>query len=141
MHFSLFQFCQSSSNEDEELAHKVLGDEYAVQIATLRELMTRIVSFPNIQKWLTPEGFTKIFVILGRNSQGVGTSAFATYVSNVEKLNVSEDEKKAVLDTIDHIYEVMDSGKVPSVTCISSVQFLTNNNCFDFVCSCWTFHG
>ncbi len=52
----------------------------------------------------------KLFVLIGRNSQGVGTSSFATYVTNVEKLELSLDEKKAALDTIDNIYEVMDSG-------------------------------
>lgn len=60
-------------------------------------------------QWLTPEGFLKLFVLIGRNSQGVGTSPFATYVENVEKQELPVDEKKAVLDTIDHIYEVMDS--------------------------------
>ncbi|OXA50198.1 SET and MYND domain-containing protein 5 [Folsomia candida] len=102
-------FCQASANEDEELAHKVLGDEYSLQVTTLRQLVISIVNFPNIQQWLTPEGFLKLFVLIGRNSQGVGTSPFATYVENVEKQELPVDEKKAVLDTIDHIYEVMDS--------------------------------
>lgn len=61
-------------------------------------------------QWLTPEGFLKLFVLIGRNSQGVGTSPFATYVSNVEKLDISAEEKKLILDNIDHIYEVMDTG-------------------------------
>jgi len=62
-------------------------------------------------KWLTLEGFLKLFVLIGRNSQGVGTSPFATYVTNVEKLEIPGDEKKALLDNIDHIYEVMSAGK------------------------------
>jgi len=102
-------FCQASTSEDEELAHKSLGDEYSTQISTLRQLVKGVVDFPNIQQWLTPEGFLKLFVLIGRNSQGVGTSPFATYVTNVEKLLIGPDEKKAILDTIDHIYEVMDS--------------------------------
>jgi hypothetical protein len=122
------QFCQSSSNEDEELAHKALGDEYSLQISTLGELVKNIINFPNIQQvtfteiiqskskesicllqWLTPEGFLKLFVLLGRNAQGVGTSSFATYVTNIEKLEMSVDEKKAILETIDHLYVVIDS--------------------------------
>jgi len=61
-------------------------------------------------QWLTPEGFLKLFVLVGRNAQGVGTSSFATYVEQLEKLELHPDEKKALLDHIDNIYEVIDAG-------------------------------
>jgi len=39
----------------------------------------------------------------------VGTSAFATYVERLETLELPVDEKKATLDHVDQIYELIDS--------------------------------
>lgn len=56
-------------------------------------------------QWLTPEGFLKLFVLVGRNAQGVGTSAFATFVERLDSLELEVEERKALMDHIDHMYE------------------------------------
>ncbi|CAL8107681.1 unnamed protein product [Orchesella dallaii] len=105
----LSEFCNSTTSDDEELAHKSLGEEFSVHIHNLRELVVNAMNYPNVQQWLTPEGFLKLFVLIGRNAQGVGTSSFATYVEQIEKLELHPNEKKALLDHIDNIYGVIDA--------------------------------
>jgi len=59
---------------------------------------------------LTPEGFLKLFVVIGRNGQGVGTSPFAAWVTNVENGDIDVEEKKVLIDRIDALYNQMDAG-------------------------------
>jgi len=36
--------------------HKILGDEYALQISTLLKLVTAVINFPNIQQVFISNG-------------------------------------------------------------------------------------
>jgi len=65
----------------------------------------------------------QLFVLVGRNGQGVGTSSFAAWVENIEKLEINPDEKKEILDLTDGIYDAIDGRK-------SLITFECNYNFF-----------
>ncbi len=60
---------------------------------------------------MTPEAFLQLFVLVGRNGQGVGTSSFAAWVENIEKAEMEPEEKERILEMTDEIYEAMDGRK------------------------------
>jgi len=77
-------------------------------------------------QFLTPESFLELFLLVGRNGQGVGTSPFATWVGNVEKLDIDAEEKKEVNDAIDNIYSAMDRRKKYNVLSVFHLYYLVN---------------
>ena len=61
------------------------------------------------ESWLTKEGFRRMFSLIGRNSQGVGTSPFSVYVDNLTQLkSINRLEKKKLDKLIDKIYSKLD---------------------------------
>ncbi|RXG60893.1 SET and MYND domain-containing protein 5 [Armadillidium vulgare] len=93
----IMEFCHHTTNEEENIAHKLLGEEFRNQLEKLRTL------------WLTPDGFRSLFALVGTNGQGIGTSPFSVWVSKCENLkNISEDEKKSLDIFIDDLYEKLD---------------------------------
>lgn len=102
------QFCHRTVNEDAELAHKLLGEQFSSQLNTLREMTSNAMSGESIQEFLTPEGFCSLVALIGTNGQGIGTSAFAIWVNNVTELSVLDTEKKQLEALIDKLYEFID---------------------------------
>ncbi|RXG62403.1 SET and MYND domain-containing protein 5 [Armadillidium vulgare] len=95
----IMEFCHHTTNEEENIAHKLLGEEFRNQLEKLRTL------------WLTPDGFRSLFALVGTNGQGIGTSPFSVWVSKCENLkNISEDERKSLDIFIDDLYEKLDEG-------------------------------
>jgi hypothetical protein len=45
----MFQFCQHTVNEDEEIAHKLLGENFVQQLEMLREMMSQTMGSPDVQ--------------------------------------------------------------------------------------------
>ena len=43
------QFCHRTNNEEEEIAHKLLGEEFKDQLETLRTLMEKSIWAPEVQ--------------------------------------------------------------------------------------------
>ena len=80
-------------------------------------------------QFLTPEGFRSLFALIGRNGQGVGTSSFSVWVSNVEE----SDKMDKADQLIDSIYQAMDkeSGDFLNVdgSALYSVQSACNHSC------------
>jgi hypothetical protein len=65
-------------------------------------------------KWfLTSNGFRQLLALLGRNQQGVGTSALAIWDKNCEALSVPEQAAASsdISQFIDAIYTKIDDGK------------------------------
>ena len=63
------------------------------------------------EPWLTSEGFRQMFSLIGRNSQGIGTSPFSVWVENSSNLEtINKGEKKKLDKLIDKIYEKLDKG-------------------------------
>lgn len=44
------QFCHRTVNEDAELVHKLLGEQFADQINTLRDLTSNVVNGEHVQE-------------------------------------------------------------------------------------------
>ncbi|MGH0176479.1 UNVERIFIED_CONTAM: hypothetical protein FKN15_074188 [Acipenser sinensis] len=73
---SLFsQFCSRTANEEEEIAHKLLGEKFQGQLGVLKQLFTKALYDEHLRSWFTLEGFRSLFALVGTNGQGVGTSA------------------------------------------------------------------
>lgn len=70
-------------------------------------------------RWfLTSDGFRQLLALLGRNQQGVGTSALAVWVKNAEALAAPQEVAAAAASAsseisqfIDAIYAKIDDGK------------------------------
>ncbi|KAG9328793.1 hypothetical protein JZ751_010644, partial [Albula glossodonta] len=67
------QFCSRTANEEEEIAHKLLGEKFQGQLALLRNLFTTALYDDHLNRWFTPEGFLSLFALVGTNGQGIGT--------------------------------------------------------------------
>lgn len=52
------QFCHRTVNEDAELAHKLLGEEFSSQISTLREMTANVINGEYIQEVSLFSSFT-----------------------------------------------------------------------------------
>ncbi|XP_050730955.1 histone-lysine N-trimethyltransferase SMYD5-like isoform X3 [Eriocheir sinensis] len=102
------QFCHRTVNEEEEIAHKLLGAEFQDQLEALRALMEKSIWAPEIQHWLTPEGFRSLVALVGTNGQGIGTSPLSRWVRNCDNLEVPDEERKKLNDLIDDVYEQLE---------------------------------
>lgn len=98
-----------TANKKEHLVHKMLGDKFADQLEQLRvATMTVFAGYPVVHSLLSPEGFSSLLALIGRNSQGIGTSAFAVWVKKAEKLPLKPEEKAKVDELIDAVYNAID---------------------------------
>ncbi|XP_050312961.1 histone-lysine N-trimethyltransferase SMYD5 [Anthonomus grandis grandis] len=100
-------FCHRSVNEDAELAHKFLGAKFAHNLDLFRELIGKALPNEGIEQFLTPEGFRSLVALIGTNGQGVGSSPFSVWTSNIEKANLDHEEKEKINSFIDKTYEQM----------------------------------
>lgn len=70
------------------------------------ELFNRHLYVKECEPWLTMEGFRRLFSLIGRNSQGIGTSPLSVWVGNAEELKtISKAEQKKLDKLIDKIYD------------------------------------
>lgn len=104
------EFCDRSVNEDLSFCHKILGDKFTGQISELQQAFAQLFAEDEIlHKYLTLEGLTQIFAMIGTNSQGIGTSAFAGWVKNVSDLEGLNDKQRSELDAlIDTLYTTLE---------------------------------
>ncbi|XP_068087175.1 histone-lysine N-trimethyltransferase SMYD5 isoform X2 [Anabrus simplex] len=107
--FHLFmQLCHQTVNEEEEIAHKLLGDQFRGQLQLLRELMSQAFNDNSVNHWLTPEGFRSLVALVGTNGQGVGTSPLSQWVKHTSDLMISSEERQELDSFIDKLYEDLD---------------------------------
>ncbi|KAM3958451.1 SET and MYND domain containing, class 5 [Aphomia sociella] len=102
------QFCHRTVNEDAELVHKLLGEQFTDQLNTLRELTANVINGDHIQEFLTPDGFCSLMALIGTNGQGIGTSPLAMWVNNVLELTMSDDERQQLDLFIDKLYQYVE---------------------------------
>uniref|UniRef100_W5KWC2 Protein-lysine N-trimethyltransferase SMYD5 n=1 Tax=Astyanax mexicanus TaxID=7994 RepID=W5KWC2_ASTMX len=69
-------FCSRAANEQEEIAHKLLGEKFQGQLALLRNLFTTALYDDHLSQWFTPEGFRSLFALVGTNGQDFISFAF-----------------------------------------------------------------
>lgn len=104
------EFCDRSTNEDLSICHKLLGEKFTNQIAELHQAISEVfVNDEILHKYLTLEGLTQIFAMVGTNSQGIGTSSFAGWVKNVTDLEtITDKQRKEVDELIDALYTTLE---------------------------------
>lgn len=101
-------FCHRTVNEDAELIHKLLGEQFADQMNTLRDLTSNVITGEHIQEFLTPEGFCTLMALIGTNGQGIGTSPLAMWVNAVLEQAMSDDERHQLDLFIDKLYQYVE---------------------------------
>ncbi len=69
----------------------MLGPEFSMQLEQLRQAACALFPQPPVQPLLTPDGFQSLFALVGRNGQGIATSAFSKWIKNAEKLSMKDD--------------------------------------------------
>lgn len=122
---AILSFCHRSVNEDAELAHKFLGKKFSHQVDLLREMLANALPYPEVQQFLTPEGFQSLLALIGMwlllnnsfrnvefanvgtNGQGIGSSPFSAWRREVDKLNPSSEQKEQIDSLVDRIYDEM----------------------------------
>ncbi|XP_015116224.1 SET and MYND domain-containing protein 5 [Diachasma alloeum] len=102
------QFCHRTVNEDQEIAHNLLGEKFVGQIDVLRQMMESALDKENAPYWFTPDGFRSLLALVGTNGQGIGTSAFSRWVKNVSALEMPQDMRMRIDKLIDRVYDDMD---------------------------------
>lgn len=104
------EFCDRSIDEDLSICHKILGEKFTSQVSELQNAFAQTFAGEEIlSKYLTLEGLTQLFALIGTNSQGIGTSAFAGWVKNVSELEgLSESQKTEVDQLIDTFYATLE---------------------------------
>lgn len=103
---TLSEFCNRSVNEDLSICHKILGERFTEQLSELHQAFVQVFSDEEVLgRYLSIEGLTQLFAMIGTNSQGIGTSSFATWVKNVAELNtLSEKQRSEIDELIDAFY-------------------------------------
>lgn len=106
----LNDFQQKAADEQYQVFHKILGANFTSQLEDLyKGMMQTFSGDADFQAWLTPDVFKTLFVLIGTNGQGIGTTAVGEWAKRVGALeNVSEDEKKKLDQAIDDLYMRMD---------------------------------
>lgn len=103
------EFCDRSINEDLSICHKILGEKFTSQVSELQNAFAELFAGDEVlHKYLTLEGLTQIFALIGTNSQGIGTSAFAGWVKNVSELEMNDKQRKELDELIDTFYATLD---------------------------------
>lgn len=125
----LDDFQQTAGDEELNLFHKLLGPKFASQLEELHKAVLQLFSGdPDLQLWLTPQGFKTLFILIGTNGQGVGTTSVGEWAKRV-----GLKEEPALDKAIDDLYMKMDdfSGQFLNVegSALYSVQSKINHSC------------
>ncbi|BET01913.1 SET and MYND domain-containing protein [Nesidiocoris tenuis] len=96
-------------------------DEEKLQL--VRQMVAETLPINHAKYLVSEEGFNKLFALIGRNGQGVGTSVFSMWVSDVGKKDMSDEEREAVDHFIDVAYAQMDEHVGTFLNCEGSALF------------------
>uniref|UniRef100_A0A8C9FDE2 SMYD family member 5 n=1 Tax=Pavo cristatus TaxID=9049 RepID=A0A8C9FDE2_PAVCR len=120
------QFCSKTANEEEEIAHKLLGDKFKGQLELLRLLFTEALYDEQLSRWFTPEGFRSLFALVGTNGQGIGTSSLSQWVHACDALDLPMLQREELDAFIDQLYKDIEKG---NHSCIPNAEtsFPDNN--------------
>lgn len=120
-------------NENLMISHKMLGENYQLDLNNLFKLFSQAFDFTGIEsvsliihaiidempinsvqtnllQFQNIDTFKRLFALIGENGQGIGTSSFATWVKNVSELDLPTDEKLAADELIDSCYAQLEEG-------------------------------
>lgn len=129
----IMQFCHRTVNEDQELAHKLLGEKYADQISTLHSLLVEAVPHEGVEQLLNLDSFYNLLGLIGTNGQGVGTSPISEWVKKSTALALPEQEKAELEEFIDKLYEDLEEHSGAFINnegvALFSLQSACNHSC------------
>ncbi|XP_013385788.1 SET and MYND domain-containing protein 5-like, partial [Lingula anatina] len=123
------EFCKSTVNEEEHIAHKLLGKEFQEQLEILRSLVCEAFYDEHVQQWFTPEGFRSLFALIGTNGQGVGTSSLSVWVHNCDALELSDEERQTLDAFIDQLYVDIEKESGTFLNCEGSGLYTFQSAC------------
>ncbi|KAK6493422.1 SET and MYND domain-containing protein 5 [Huso huso] len=127
---SLFsQFCSRTANEEEEIAHKLLGEKFQGQLGVLKQLFTKALYDEHLRSWFTLEGFRSLFALVGTNGQGVGTSSLSQWVHGCDSLELRAREREQLDAFIDQLYKDIEKETGDFLNCEGSGLFLLQSSC------------
>ncbi|XP_066574452.1 protein-lysine N-trimethyltransferase SMYD5 [Amia ocellicauda] len=127
---SLFsQFCSRTANEEDEIAHKLLGEKFQGQLALLRNHFTTALYDERLSKWFTPEGFRSLFALVGTNGQGIGTSSLSQWVHGCDALELPAQQREQLDAFIDQLYKDIERETGDFLNCEGSGLFLLQSSC------------
>uniref|UniRef100_A0A667WW84 Protein-lysine N-trimethyltransferase SMYD5 n=1 Tax=Myripristis murdjan TaxID=586833 RepID=A0A667WW84_9TELE len=123
------QFCSRAANEEEEIAHKLLGEQFRGQLALLQSLFTTALYDDHLNRWFTPEGFRALFSLVGTNGQGIGTSSLSQWVHACDALELPGQQREHLDSFIDQLYKDIEKETGDFLNCEGSGLFLLQSAC------------
>ncbi|XP_037117571.1 SET and MYND domain-containing protein 5 [Syngnathus acus] len=122
-------FCSRTANEEDELAHKLLGEKFRGQLAVLQSLFKEALYDDELSRWFVPEGFRSLFALIGTNGQGIGTSSLSQWVHACDAVELPT-QKRAQLDSfIDQLYKDIERETGDFLNNEGSGLFLLQSSC------------
>ncbi|KAK1789306.1 hypothetical protein P4O66_015234 [Electrophorus voltai] len=122
-------FCSRAADEQEEMAHKLLGGKFQGQLASLRTLFTTALYDDHVSEWFTPDGFRALFALVGTNGQGIGTSSLSQWVHACDALALPHQQREQLDAFIDQLYKDIDKETGDFLNCEGSGLYLLQSSC------------
>ncbi|XP_033488322.1 protein-lysine N-trimethyltransferase SMYD5 [Epinephelus lanceolatus] len=122
-------FCSRTGNEEEEIAHKLLGDKFRGQLSLLHSLFKAALYDDHLSRWFVPEGFRSLFALVGTNGQGIGTSSLSQWVHACDALELPAQQKEQLDSFIDQLYKDIEKETGDFLNCEGSGLFLLQSSC------------
>ncbi|KAM6953648.1 protein-lysine N-trimethyltransferase SMYD5 [Aplochiton taeniatus] len=123
------QFCSRAANEEDEIAHKLLGEQFKGQLALLQSLFKAALYDDRLSRWFTPEGFRSLFSLVGTNGQGIGTSSLSQWVHACDALELPGQQREQLDSFIDQLYKDIEKETGDFLNCEGSGLFLLQSSC------------
>ncbi|XP_018584336.1 protein-lysine N-trimethyltransferase SMYD5 isoform X2 [Scleropages formosus] len=122
-------FCSRTANEQEEMAHKLLGEKFQGQLALLRSLFSSALYDDHLSQWFSPDGFRSLFALVGTNGQGIGTSSLSQWVHACDALELPGQQREQLDAFIDQLYKDIEKETGDFLNCEGSGLFLLQSSC------------
>ncbi|XP_073997905.1 SET and MYND domain containing, class 5 [Rhodnius prolixus] len=125
---TFLKFQHNYVNEDENMLMKFLGSEYAENFRIVHSLLHEVFPCKFVKEFVTEDGLRKLFALIGRNGQGIGTSVYSEWVKKVEKLDLNEEEKSKMDIFINKVYDAMNEHVGTFLNCEGSGLYKMQKN-------------
>uniref|UniRef100_A0A8D0CYA5 Protein-lysine N-trimethyltransferase SMYD5 n=1 Tax=Sander lucioperca TaxID=283035 RepID=A0A8D0CYA5_SANLU len=124
-------FCSRTGNEEEEIAHKLLGEKFRGQLVLLHSLFKSALYDEHLSRWFVPEGFRSLFALVGTNGQGIGTSSLSRWVHACDALELPAQQKEQLDSFIDQLYKDIEKGHsfISVLQYFFGVNYFCNHSC------------
>lgn len=127
------QFSHRTVNENSDLAHKLLNEQFSGHQRELRRYISEALPSNGIEHWFTEEGFQSLLALIGTNGQGVGSSAISVWVRNSSNLPLPAADKEELDKFIDKLYKDMEASSGTFFdnegSALYSLQSACNHSC------------